>query len=225
MAHFPCSSWHGLAQACTGPKRKTGTQQAGQSHSQSEGCAAAVIVTGHSPAGSSNGGRASDTWHSPRRDIGVVVNDRLGALPTGATDPERMLTHDPQSGPSAPRPHRNRSALWAWLCVDTETRHSLANICRSCWTPRARMPHHPRAPLPADEEADTVRIGLFGIEAIVFVTNQFTHLLQQARRLGRIGDRHHGEHHARFNGRQQASTHAPSTLKSQRGFSHVYRVA
>lgn len=36
----------------------------------------------------------------------------------------------------------------------------------------------PRAPQSADEEADPVHIGFFGLEAIVFVTNQFTHLFQ-----------------------------------------------
>lgn len=91
--------------------------------------------------------------------------------------------------------HRNSSALWAWLCVDTETRRSLTNIC----TVEPRLLRFradaasPRAAAPANEEADPVHIGFLGLEAIVFVTKQFTRRFQQAWRLGRVGDRHHGE--------------------------------
>ncbi len=104
----------------------------------------------------------------------------------------QTTAHVPQSGSSAHlgtkqactqglvvRGYRN-AALWSAVAETSEP--------RSCPS-RADA----ASPPPADEEERSpVHTGLLDPEAIVFVTNRFTHQFQQARRLGGIGDRHQG---------------------------------
>lgn len=88
--------------------------------------------------------------------------------------------------------YKNSNALSAWLCVDTETRRSLASIVRNCVTSvpphGARMLHLTVTAMPTHVKANPVEVSLLCFEATVFVTEYLAHLIQQALGLGKVGD-------------------------------------
>lgn len=94
--------------------------------------------------------------------------------------------------------YENRMALIVWLCVEADTLRSLAIIDKYASTSSAPMSRGWRMPrgwvtTSSDENADSIQVGLFGLEAIVPVLNPLSHLIEQAGRVQCRTARFHGK--------------------------------
>ena len=77
------------------------------------------------------------------------------------------------------------------IALGGEHGQELLNLCG---TQLPRVAHLAVAPMPADKEFHPIHVRLFGSQAIVFVPQHLPQLIQQAGRLGDIGDGFGGHH-------------------------------